>query len=144
MSKYYLIFLRYSLALIFIWFGSLKFFSGLSPTVGLIEKATEILTYGFIPSWVVVFSLGVIECLIGVGLLLNIFMRLTLFGLFSQMVATSTPLFILPDVVFSQVPYGLTMEGHHIIKNLILIGAGFALGAAIKSSKATTSPMESL
>ena len=132
MSKYSLIFLRYSLALVFIWFGTLKFIPGMSPTVDIIENATNILFFGTVPAWVAVYSLATVECLIGFGLLLNIFMRLTLLGLFTQMIATSTPVFILPETVFSQIPFGLTMEGHHIIKNLILIGAGLTLGATVR------------
>jgi hypothetical protein len=107
----------------------------MSPTVDLIENATNILSFGTLPTWIAVYGLATIECLIGFGLLLNIFMRLTLLGLFAQMIATSTPVFILPDIVFSQIPFGLTMEGHHIIKNLVLIGAGLALGATVRGQK---------
>jgi len=135
MAKYYLVFLRYSLALIFIWFGMLKFVPGMSPTVDIIENATQIISFGTVPAWVAVYGLATIECLIGFGLLLNIYMRLALLGLFTQMIATATPVFILPETVFSQVPFGLTMEGHHIIKNLILVGAGLALGAKVRGQK---------
>jgi len=135
MSKYSLMFLRYSLALIFIWFGTLKFIPGMSPTVDIIENATNILFFGTVPAWIAVYGLATVECLIGFGLLLNIFMRLTLLGLFTQMIATSTPVFILPETVFSQIPFGLTMEGHHIIKNLILIGAGLAIGATVRGQR---------
>lgn len=139
MSKYSLIFLRYSLALVFIWFGALKFMPGMSPTISIIENASEILFFGIIPDWVAVYGLATIECLIGLGLLFNIYMRLTLFVLFAQMIATSTPVFIMPELVFSEIPFGLTMEGHHIIKNLILIGAGLALGAKVREARHATS-----
>lgn len=137
MSRYYLVFLRYSLALIFIWFGALKFIPGMSPTVDIIENATSILFFGIVPAWVAVYGLAAIECLIGLGLLLNVFMRLTLLGLFIQMIAASTPVFILPDIVFSEIPFGLTMEGHHIIKNLVLIGAGLTLGASVRGRRSS-------
>jgi uncharacterized membrane protein YkgB len=135
MSRYSLGFLRYSLALIFIWFGTLKFIPGMSPTVDIIENVTNILFFESVPVWVAVYGLAAVECLIGFGLLLNVFMRLTLLGLFIQMIATSTPVFILPDIVFSQIPFGLTIEGHHIIKNLILIGAGLTLGAKVRGQR---------
>lgn len=128
-------FLRLSLSLIFIWFGALKYFPGLSPTIGLIEKTTELLTFGYIPGALVVFCLASIECLIGLGLLFNAFMRTTLLLLFLQMFATSTPIFILPEVVFATPPFGLTMEGHHIIKNLIIIGAGLVLGSGVRQQE---------
>lgn len=65
MSRYSLIFLRYSLALIFIWFGALKFIPGMSPTIDIIENATDIIFFGTIPAWVGVYGLAAIECLIG-------------------------------------------------------------------------------
>jgi uncharacterized membrane protein YkgB len=141
MSRYSLVFLRYSLAVIFIWFGLLKFIPGMSPTVDVIENVTNKIFFGIVPAWTAVYGLAAVECLIGFGLLLNIFMRLTLLGLFIQMIATSTPVFILPDIVFSKIPFGLTIDGHHIIKNLILIGAGLTLGATVRGQRNSLSPV---
>lgn len=135
MARYSIPYLRVSLALIFIWFGSLKFFPGLSPTISLIEQTTAILTFGIVPASVVIYGLAITECLIGFGLLLKVFMRLALLLLFLQMLATSTPVILLPEIVFVQAPFALTMEGHHIIKNLILIGAGLVLGATVRGNR---------
>ena len=132
MAKYSVTYLRVSLSLIFIWFGALKFFPNLSPTIGLIERITEIVTFGNLPTPIAVYMLASMECLIGLGLLLKICMRATLLFLFLQMLATSTPILLLPDVVFAQAPFVLTIEGHHIMKNLILIGAGLVLGATVR------------
>lgn len=132
MAKNSVTFLRVSLSLIFIWFGALKFFPNLSPTIELIERITAIVTFETLPAPIAVYILATMECLIGIGLLFKVFMRATLLFLFMQMLATSTPIFLLPDVVFHQVPFALTMEGHHIIKNLVLIGAGLVLGATVR------------
>ncbi len=132
LAKYSVTFLRVSLGLIFIWFGALKFFPKLSPTIGLIERTTEIVTFGSMPGHIAVFLLASMECLIGLGLLLKIYMRGTLLLLLLQMLATSTPIIFLPEVVFGQAPFVLTMEGHHIMKNLVLIGAGLVLGATVR------------
>lgn len=132
MAKYSVTYLRVSLGLVFIWFGALKFFPDLSPTVELIERTIEIVTFGNLPAPIAVYMLATMECLIGLGLLLKIYMRATLLFLFLQMLATSTPIILLPDVVFYQAPFALTMEGHHIIKNLVLIGAGLVLGATVR------------
>ena len=132
MAKYSVTFLRVSLSLIFIWFGGLKFFPNLSPTIGLIERTTEIVTFGSLPAPIAVYMLATMECLIGLGLLFKICMRATLLFLFLQMLATSVPIILLPEVVFGQAPLALTMEGHHIIKNLVLIGAGLVLGATVR------------
>lgn len=53
-----------------------------------------------------------------------VFMRLTLLLLFLQMPGTALPLLLLPDVCFTVFPFGLTLEGQYIIKNLVLITAG--------------------
>jgi hypothetical protein len=45
------------------------------------------------------------------------------------------PIFILPDVVWTAFPYGLTLEGQYIIKNIVLIGAGLVLGATVRGAK---------
>ncbi len=132
LAKHSVTFLRVSLGLIFFWFGALKFFPTLSPTIGLIERTTEIVTFGSVPAHIAVYMLASMECLIGLGLLLNIYMRGTLLFLLLQMLATSTPIFLLPEVVFEQAPFVLTMEGHHIMKNLVLIGAGLVLGATVR------------
>jgi hypothetical protein len=64
-------------------------------------------------------------------------MRFTLLLLFLQMPGTILPVFILPDVVWTEFPYGLTLEGQYIIKNLVLIGAGLVLGGTVRGGKMT-------
>ena len=43
------------------------------------------------------------------------------FLLFIQMPGTFLPLILLPEVCFNNFPFGLTLEGQYIIKNLIII-----------------------
>lgn len=75
------------------------------------------------------------ETLIGLGLITGKYMRITLLLLFLQMPGTALPLVLLPDVVWTKFPYGLTMEGQYIIKNLVLIGAGLVLGGTVRDSE---------
>jgi hypothetical protein len=42
---------------------------------------------------------------------------------------------LLPDVVFTTFPYGLTVEGQYIIKNLVIIGAALVLGGSLTSDE---------
>jgi hypothetical protein len=39
---------------------------------------------------------------------------------------------ILPDICFTTVPYGLTLEGQYIVKNMALLSAGLALGGGVR------------
>ena len=120
-------FLRVGLGVIFFWFGALKLFPGLSPAEGLVRNTVYFIDPGFF-----VPVLGVWETLIGLGLVLGKFMRTTLFLLFLQMPGTALPLILLPEVVWNVFPYGLTIEGQYIVKNLVLIGAGLVLGGQVR------------
>ena len=128
-----LVFLRVSLGIVFFWFGVLKFFPGLSPAEDLVRN-----TVYFINPDIFVPILAAWETIIGIGLITGKYMRITLLLLFLQMPGTALPLIILPDVVWNKFPYGLTLEGQYIIKNLVLIGAGLVLGATVRGGKIST------
>ena len=130
MADYGMLVLRLGLGIIFLWFGILKFFPGLSPAEGLVKS-----TVYFIDPDVFIYVLALWESLIGLGLITGKFMRTTLLLLFLQMPGTALPLIILPDVVWTHFPYGLTLEGQYIIKNLVLIGAGLVIGGTVKGGK---------
>ena len=103
--------LRISLGVIFLWFGMLKFFAGLSPAEALATRTIDMLTFGMIGPTTVRFGLAAWEVLIGIGLLLKIRLRETLLLMFVQMLGTMTPIVLLPEEVFTVFPYGLTLEG---------------------------------
>ncbi len=130
MARFGVPFLRVSLGLIFFWFGVLKFFPGLSPT----------LTLGIVPGDVAVFVLAVWECAIGLGLIFGVFLRATLLLLFLQMLGTFTPLLLFPDETFTRFPYAPTLEGQYIIKNLVLIAAGIIIGATVRGGRVEPEP----
>ncbi|MCH7677711.1 DoxX family membrane protein [candidate division KSB1 bacterium] len=130
-----LTFLRVALGVIFFWFGVLKFFPGLSPAENLVRN-----TVYFIDPDIFIPILATWEALIGVGLITGKFMRLTLLLLFLQMPGTALPLLILPDVVWNVFPYGLTIEGQYIVKNLVLIGAGLVLGGTVRGGRLNPDP----
>lgn len=127
MHKYGFVLLRYSLAIIFIWFGILKPL-GLSPAATIVEKTV----YWFPPAWFVPI-LGWWEVAIGIFLLFRPTVRIALLLLFLQMPGTFLPLILLPDITFTHFPFGLTLEGQYIIKNLTLIAAAIAVGGVVSS-----------
>lgn len=139
MSKNGLTFLRISIGIIFFWFGVLKFFEGLSPAEGIAIRTIDTLTFHLLPEKVIIVGLATWEVLIGIGLLLNVFMRETLLLLFLQMIGTFTPLFLFPSDVFHVFPIALTLEGQYIVKNIVLISAGIVLGATVRGGKLTSS-----
>jgi len=130
MANYGMLILRIGLGIVFFWFGVLKFFKGLSPAEELIRS-----TIFFINPDIFIPVLAAWETLIGIGLITGKFMRITLLLLFLQMPGTALPLFILPEKVWTFFPYGLTLEGQYIVKNLVLIGAGLVLGSTVRGGK---------
>lgn len=132
MGRYGITLLRVSLGIIFLWFGALKLFPGMSPAQELAMRTIEKLTFGMITASLSIKILAVWECLIGLGLITNRFIRATLFLLFLQMVGAVAPLLLFPNEVFSSVPLVPTLEGQYIIKNLVLISAGVVIGASVE------------
>lgn len=127
--------LRWSIGLIFLWFGLLKYFEGLSPAQDLAIETISIVTFGLIPDTLIIYGLATLEVLIGVGLIFNLFMRITLLLLFFQMAGTFLPVFFLPGEVFNVFPYSLSLEGQYIIKNIVIISSGIVLGATVREDK---------
>ena len=130
MARYGLTLMRVSLGVIFFWFGALKLFPNMSPAEDLVRN-----TIYFVDPNLFIPVLAVWEMLIGIGLITGVFMRLTLLLLFLQMPGTALPLLLLPDVCFTVFPFGLTLEGQYIIKNLVLITAGIVLGSTVRGGR---------
>jgi len=123
------ILLRCSLAVVFIWFGALEF-TGISPANELVAKTV----YWFRPE-VFIPVLGFWEVAIGVCLLVRPLIRVAIFLLFLQMPGTMLPLVLLPKACFTYFPFGLTLEGQYIIKNLVLISAAIVIGGTVRPVK---------
>ncbi len=140
MAHYGILLLRISMGLVFLWFGTLKFFPGLSPAADLATRTIERLTFGLIAPDVSILILAVWESLIGLGLIFGIFMRATLLLLFLQMLGTITPIFLFPQEVFTALPYAPTLEGQYIFKNMVLISAGLVIGATVRGGRVVADP----
>ena len=100
--------LRISLGVVFLWFGALKFFPGLSPATDLATRTIRTLTGGTLSDSTALFVLAVWECLIGLGLIAGQFLRTTLLLLWVQMAGTLMPLFLFPREVFRVIPIAPT------------------------------------
>jgi uncharacterized membrane protein YkgB len=123
---------RVSLGGVFLWFGALKLFPGLSPAEGLAGDTIRGLSGGLVEPWLSVPVLGAWESLLGLGLLTGVALRATLLSFFAHMAGTLTPILLLPDRVFAHCPFGLTLEGQYIAKNAVLIGAAIVVGATLR------------
>ena len=129
MFIYGIIFLRFSIGLIFVWFGFLKPF-GISPAQELVTNTV----YWFDDKVSFVKFLGWWEVVIGITMCIKPLIRISIFLLFLQMPGTFLPLVLLPEICFTNFPFGLTLEGQYIIKNLIIISAGLVIGGTVNKS----------
>lgn len=125
--------LRVSLGIIFIWFGVLKPI-GLSPAEPLVIATVRWLPIFDGALWVII--IGWWEVAIGVTFLFQRTVRIAIALLALQMVGTLMPLIFLPEVTFQagRFPYGPTMEGQYIIKNLLIISAALVVGGTVRGS----------
>lgn len=135
-----ILFLRLSVGIVFLWFGVLKFFPGVSPADDLASRTIFTLSFGLIGPEISMPGLALWETLIGVGLITGLFLRETLLLLFIQMMGTIMPLFIFPIETFARYPYVPTLEGQYIIKNLVIISAGIVIGATVRGGRLTADP----
>lgn len=127
--------LRVSLGIVFVWFGALKVF-GVTPVTELVAATV----YWVDPDWFVPF-LGVVEILVGLGLLSRIGLRTILAVFMLQMAGTFLVLVLLPEVAFQDGnPLKLTVEGEFVIKNLVLLSAGLVVGSMVRRDRETISP----
>ena len=132
-------FLRVSIGVVFLWFGVLKFWPGLSPADRLATDTIDTLLFGLVPETLARISLAILETTIGIGLILGKAMRLTLLLLVGQMFGTVTPLFLFPDITWDGflVP---TLEGQYILKNIVLVSAALTIGATVRGGGLVDDP----
>ncbi|MDG5799443.1 hypothetical protein QA597_03610 [Marinilabiliaceae bacterium ANBcel2] len=132
--------LRISIGVVYLWFGAIKLIPGASPAIDLVIDTIYLLTFGLIGTEFMIYGLAIWEVIIGLGLLFKKYLSLILTMLFLQMAGTFTTIFLLPDAVFTTFPYGLTMEGQYVFKNIVIISGavvvgGYYLGGAKNRSK---------
>lgn len=142
MAKHGVTLLRWSIGVIFVWFGALKLVPGLSPADEIATDTAMAITFDLFTEDFVRVALAILEIAIGVGLLLGRFLRLTLLLLFGQMAGTLTPLFLFPERIWTDFPFVLTLEGQYIVKNAVLISAGIVIGATVRGGNLVDDPTE--
>ena len=122
--------LRIAVGAIFLAFGVLKYFPGVSPAQNLTEATTHILFLGLIPGNVAIVMIATLECFIGICLLTNRWMRLAIWLLAIEFVGIISPVFVLTDRLFAGPHHAPTLEGQYVLKDIILVTAALVIAAA--------------
>jgi len=136
LARHSALFARISLGFVFLAFGALKFFPGVSPAEEISERAMREMTLGLIPGDVGRLMVAVLETAIGVLLLTGRWMRVGVALLAVSMVGVMSPLLLFPGDLFTGEFRAPTLEGQYVLKDVVLLAAANivavrARGAAI-------------
>jgi putative oxidoreductase len=129
LARYSVDALRISLGLVFLAFGVLKFFPGLSPAQELAGRTVEILTFGLVPDQLAVPMVAMLETTIGLLLATGRWLRFGIALLIVAMAGILSPLVLLPDELFRGRIYAPTLEGQYVLKDVVLLSAAFVIAA---------------
>lgn len=130
--------LRLSMGMIFLTFGLLKFFPGVSPAEGMAVATFDQLTLGLLPDELSRLFVASFETVLGVLLLTGWVPRIALAMLALQIVGILSPLVLLSGELFAG-PFGApTLEGQYVLKDLILAAAALVIaGDMLRAASAT-------
>lgn len=126
-DKYGFVLLETSIGLIYMWFGLLKFFPNYSPAEVLAGDTLDLLTFHLFDKKILLWLLASWELLIGLALLLRVKSKYLIWGLLLHMGGTLSPLFLFPEQVFTHPPFGFSLVGQYMMKNLVIISAALVI-----------------
>jgi uncharacterized membrane protein YphA (DoxX/SURF4 family) len=135
--------LRISVGLVILAFGVLKFFPGVSPAEGLTIKTTDALSFGLVPGHVAIVIVATLETIIGLLLISGRFLRVAIYLLAGQLVGVLAPLVLFTGRLFAGPHDAPTLEGQYVIKDLIVVAAGFVVASTLPGLVPGTEPSRS-
>ena len=121
--------LRIALGGIFLAFGLLKFFPGLSPIEDLATRTTETLSFGLVSGRGAMVVIATLECLIGLSFVTGRFLRVGVWLLGAQMLGAMSPLVLFPGELFPGTLHTPTLAAQYIIKDVVLVAAGMVIAS---------------
>ncbi len=119
---------RISLGFVFLAFGLLKFFPGVSPAEDIAIRTTEALTLGIVEGDLARVFVAAMETAIGLSLLTGRYLRIGIGLLGIAMVGVLSPLVLFPGDLFSRQYNAPTLEGQYVVKDIVLLASGLVVG----------------
>lgn len=123
--------LRVSLGLVFLVFGVLKFFPGVSPIEALVARTWNVLSFGVVTGYPALAITAAMESLVGILLVFGVFQRFALALLAVTFIGILSPLVFFTGELFTPAP---TLTAQYICKDIVLVCA--ALVVASRALKA--------
>ena len=132
--------LRVALGGIFLAFGLLKFFPGLSPIEDLATRTTEVLSLGLVTGRGAMVVIATLECVIGLLFVTGRFLRVGVWLLGAQMLGAMSPLLLFPGELFSGSLPAPTLTAQYIIKDVVLVAAGMVIASTWTGARIIAEP----
>ncbi|MBA2362573.1 MAG: DoxX family protein [Chloroflexia bacterium] len=132
--------LRISLGLIFLAFGVLKFFPGVSPIEDLATRTTDALSFAMLPPGVGMTIIATMECAIGLCFITGRLLRIAVWLMGAQMLGAMSPLVLFPGELFSGPSHAPSLAAQYIIKDVVLVGAGLVIAATWNGAQIVAEP----
>jgi len=132
LMRHSIILLRLALGAVFLGFGALKFFPGVSPAEALAVRTFMHLTLGLVPATVARISVATLECTIGVCFLSGRWLRVGVALLGVQMIGAMSPLMLFTGELFNGSHHAPSLEGQYVLKDVVLVTAGLVIAATLK------------
>lgn len=119
--------LRVALGAVFVVFGVLKFFPGVSPVEPLVEATWGALSFGLVTGDAAMALTAVLETLAGLLLVSGRFTRIGLVVLAACFVGILSPVVLFPGELFTET--GPSLTGQYLAKNVVLIAAALVIAS---------------
>lgn len=132
--------LRISLGIVFLAFGALKFFPGLSPIEELATRTTSALTLGLISPSAGLVVIAALECAIGLCFVMGRFLRVGVWLMGVQMLGAMSPLLLFPGELFAGSWHAPTLVAQYIIKDVVLVAAAMVIAATWTGGRIVAEP----
>ncbi len=123
--------LRIVVGLVFLGFGVLKFFPGVSPVEELTIKTTDALSFDLVPGGIAIVLIASLECIIGLLLISGRGLRIAVYLLAGQLIGILAPLVLFTGRLFDGPHHAPTLEGQYVVKDFILVAAGFVVASTL-------------
>jgi putative oxidoreductase len=141
LMRYSIIALRISVGAVYLGFGVLKYFPGVSPAESLALATTHMLSFGLvpavIPNGVVMVLLATLECTIGLVLITGRWLRVAIYLLGGHLVGILSPAVLLAGREFAGPHHMPTLEGQYVLKDVILVAVAMVIATTVRGSALT-------
>ncbi|HVE95829.1 MAG TPA: hypothetical protein VNA67_02425 [Pseudonocardiaceae bacterium] len=141
LMRYSVTALRISMGLVYVSFGILKYFPGISPAQDLALATTHLLSFGLVPAvvpnGVAMMLIATLECAIGLLLIAGRWLRLAICLLAVQLAGILSPVVLLAARLFAGPHHMPTLEGQYVLKDIILVAAAMVIATTVRGGAVT-------